>query len=1178
MRCQACDTENEAGRKFCGECGAALARSCPGCGAPNSPTVKFCGECGSTLTAPAPVEGAAATRTAPASERRLVSVLFADLVGFTALSESRDAEDVRDLLSRYFETCRTLIERYGGTVEKFIGDAVMAVWGTPVANEDDAERAVRAALELTAAVAALGEEVAAPELRARAGVLTGEAAVNLVAQGQGMVAGDLVNTASRIQSAAEPGTVLVGEATRRASEAAIVYEDAGAFELKGKAEPVPLWRAVRVVAATRGAQRASGLEPPFVGRDRELRLIKDAFHVSAEQRRAQLISVVGSAGIGKSRLVWEFFKYIDGLATQVRWHRGRCLAYGEGVTYWALAEMIRTNADILEGEESASAIPKLRTAVERAIPDPDERRWVEPRLASLLGLEAGPSHDRDDLFAAWRRFYERLADEMPTVMVFEDIQWADASLLDFVEYLLEWSRTHPIFVLTLARPEIAEKRTNWASGKRSSTSIYLEPLPGGSMEELLTGLVPGIPDEVREKVLGRAEGVPLYAVETVRMLLDRGLVVEEGDGVYRPAGTIDELEVPETLHGLIAARLDGLAAEERRLAQDAAVVGKTFTKEALAAVTELPEAELEPLLQALVRKEVLTVQADPYSPERGQYVFVGDLIRWVAYETLSKRERSARHLAAAAHLERNFEEEDVVEVVASHLLQAYEATPDAESGRAIRARAEHALRRAGERAASLGAGAEARRYFERSIELAVDARVRASLHERAAEMAWSMGDSDGASEHHERAIELHESVGDSHAAARVTAANAEIRWFAEGSSEAALERIQHAFAVLSKEEPDEALAALAAQVGRYLFFSNRLDEAGTHLELALTLAEGLQLPEVLSQALNTKSLLLRSRGRAQEGLLLIRHALEVALDHDLGAAALRAYNNLIAALGTDNRHEEELAAAKAGVELARRLGNRRWEIQLMACYLNPLFMLGRWDEALEILAEVEQAEDLAGLLSLDQELGLAIPVLLHRGELDHARERVRGMDRFMDSSDQQLRISARTAVAMIRMADEDYAGALDILRPLLDVVFEIGSGTIHDTVLATIESSLAMGDVDGAERLLTRVGEVLPGAVPPLLRAFTVFGGARLAVHRGDGSAAAAGFKQAVGMYRELQTPFWMAVALFRHGEWLASEGRTDDARLYLDEAREVFERLRAHPWLERLDALGASVPAEANR
>ncbi|MGZ4207428.1 MAG: AAA family ATPase, partial [Actinomycetota bacterium] len=382
-----------------------------------------------------------------------MTVLFADLVGFTSLSENRDAEEVRELLTRYFDVCRDLVARYGGTIEKFIGDAVMAVWGTPVAQEDDAERAVRTALDLTDAVAAMGEEVGAPDLRARAGVLTGEAAVTIGAEGQGMVAGDLVNTASRIQSAAHPGEVFVGESTRRSTEVSIAYEDAGEHTLKGKAEPMHLWRAARVVSGIAGAQKSEGLEAPFVGRERELRLIKDLFHATVEEGKAHLVSLTGIAGIGKSRLIWEFFKYIDGVATLFRWHRGRCLAYGEGVTYWALAEMVRTRAGILEGEDEQSAMDKLREALEQSVPDPEERRFLEPRLAHLLGLEAHSARDRDELFSAWRLFYERLAEEMPTIMVFEDVQWADASLLDFIEYLLESSRNSRIFIITLGRPE-----------------------------------------------------------------------------------------------------------------------------------------------------------------------------------------------------------------------------------------------------------------------------------------------------------------------------------------------------------------------------------------------------------------------------------------------------------------------------------------------------------------------------------------------------------------------------------------------------------------------------------------------------------------------------------------------------------------------------------------------------
>jgi len=525
MICSSCGAENRAGRKFCAQCGASLLAGCPSCGAVNEPGERFCGECGAALE---PGAGAARPSSldgtnAPTAERRLISVLFADLVGFTALSETKDSEEVRDLLTRYFETARKTIARYGGTVEKFIGDAVMAVWGTPTAQEDDAERAVRAALDLTEAVTALGSEVGAPELRVRAGVMTGEAAVALDAEGQGMVAGDLVNTASRVQSLAAAGTVLVGEATRRATEAAVVYEEAGSHQVKGKAEPVSVWRAVRVVAARRGALKSTGLEPSFVGRDREFRLVKDLYHASADQGSAHLVSIIGAAGMGKSRLSWEFFKYLDGLAANTFWHRGACLSYGEGVTYWALAEMVRMRAGMEEGEEPSVALAKLQQMLEQHVPEPEERRMVEPRLSHLLGLEVSTVRDREDLFSAWRLFFERLAEKDPTVMVFEDMQWADTALLDFIGYLMEWSKNHSLFVVTLARPELFDRHPDWGSGRRNLTSIFLEPLSDLDTDQLLSGLVPGLPDSTRATIRDRAVGVLFFAVERVYTLVDRVL-------------------------------------------------------------------------------------------------------------------------------------------------------------------------------------------------------------------------------------------------------------------------------------------------------------------------------------------------------------------------------------------------------------------------------------------------------------------------------------------------------------------------------------------------------------------------------------------------------------------------------------------------------------------------------
>jgi class 3 adenylate cyclase/tetratricopeptide (TPR) repeat protein len=1179
MVCSNCGFENEAGRKFCGECGSPLTVPCPSCGTPNAPGMKFCGECGSSLAGSAarPSTTAAtapAAAAVPATERRLVSVLFADLVGFTTLSESRDSEDVRDLLSRYFDTCRTVITRYGGTVEKFIGDAVMAVWGAPIANEDDAERAVRAALDLVGAVETLGAEVGADQLRARAGVLTGEATVNLEATSEGMVAGDLVNTASRIQSVAEPGSVFVGESARRATEAAIAYEDAGTHELKGKAEPVHLWKALRVTAGVGGLMKSEGLEPPFVGRDRELKLVKDLFHGSVDEGRATLVQVTGIAGIGKSRLGWEFFKYMDGLQRLFFWHRGRCLAYGEGVTYWALAEMVRGRAGILEGEDRASATVKLREAVERYVPDPEDRRFVEPRLAHLIGLQDRTAPDKTDLFAGWRLFFERLAEQSPVLMVFEDLQWADPSLLEFLDYLLEWSRSFPIFVMTLARP--GTDGASLTAARRSATSIYLEPLSQQAMEQLLTGLVPGLPRELTRKILDRAEGVPLYAVETVRMLLDRGLLVEDGP-VYRVTGEIEDLLVPETLHALIAARLDGLDQGERRLVQDASVLGKTFSRAAVAALSGLGERELEPLLASLVAKEVLHVQADPRSPERGQYGFLQDLVRTVAYETLSKKDRKNRHLKVAAYLERAWgdEEEEIVEVVAAHLLDAYRLAPDADDAAQIGDRARRMLIRAAERSASLAAAEEAQTYFQQAAELTGSALERAELTERTGQMAITLGRAEEAAARYEEAIRLFEDSGQTHQAARVQARLAEVE-FTQGRLEEALERMRKAHAVLTGEEPDPDLALVAAQLGRFLAVSGRLEEAVPPLEEALELAEQLELADVYSQALSSRAIGLINRGRLQEAGALLRHALEVALEGGFTAAALRAYNNLGVVLESQDRFSEAGDIGHRSIALARRAGDRVRELGWLSGEIIDLVAMGKWDEAMAQAAEVLAAPELPSLEWVAASLPDLMPVLINRGRLEQAREHLQAI-RLQDTGNPETRVGYDLGRLRLLRAEGDSAGALAIAQEALASVakFELTHSVMKRVVVEAVEAALDLGDAEKAEELLGIVQGARPGQVTPFLRAHAARLAARLAALRDDADSVEPGFLAAEQGFRDLGTPFDLAVSLLEHAEWLVARGRADEAGGLLDEAREIFARLQATPWVERAELASSTAATE---
>jgi class 3 adenylate cyclase/tetratricopeptide (TPR) repeat protein len=1172
--CPNCSGENRPEAKFCGSCGQPLGRPCPACGTANDPGTRFCIECGSALAeaqadgpdapvaAPQPVTRA----PAPVAERRLVSVLFADLVGFTNASEARDAEATRELLSRYFDTCRRLIALYGGTVEKFIGDAVMAVWGTPTATEDDAERAVRAALDLVAAVTALGDEAGASGLRARAAVLTGEAAVTIGAEAEGMVAGDIVNTASRIQGIAEPGQVLVGESTRRATEAAIVYEDAGLHELKGKGGLVPAWRALRVVSGTRGTLKSQGLEAPFVGRDRELRLIKDLFHDSESGQRAHLISVTGIAGIGKSRLAWEFYKYFDGIAQLTYWHRGRCLSYGEGVTYWALADMVRMRARIGEEEEPASARAKLLEIVSETFSDDADRRFVEPRLAHLLGLEEGSGYERDDLFAAWRLFFERLTDTYPVVMSFEDMQWADDSLLDFIEYLLDSTRNSPILVLTLARPELHERRPTWGAARRNFTSLYLEPLSAAAMEELLTGLVPGLPEEVRAQILERAEGIPLYAVETVRMLLDRGLLVREGS-VYRPEGTLGALEVPETLHALIAARLDGLPPEERRVLQDAAVLGKTFTKRALAALSSLSDDAVEPLLASLVRKEVLAVQADPRSPEHGQYGFLQDLVRHVAYETLSKRERRARHLAAASHLEASFaDDEEIVEVLASHYLDAYRELPDAEDAGKTKAKAREMLRRAGERAASLAAAREAQRYFQQAAELTDEPLVRAELDEKAGRMAWRRGRGEEAVALFDEALAVLEPEGLVRPAARIAAILAEID-FREGRTVEAVERLERGLAVLGGEEPDAVVAETAAQLGRFLMLASRYEEAGARLELALELAEALQLPEILTQALTSKATLFTRVNRLEEARILLEGSLATARAHDLPAPTIRAINNLGVVYESSDRYAAAYGICEDGLELARRVGDRVWESVFLAGPISALTLLGRWDAALARAAEVEEVVG-DGTPAPDTTPTFVISIECCRGNLVEARRRLDEV-KWLEDGEVQAWTAYRYHEAQVLRAENKPREALDALEPVL-ATDEVGITFLTKKlgVVEALEAAFECGDTEKLEELLVMIESLRPGERPPLLDAHARRFRAKL-------SGDEAGFTAAATRFRKLDMLFWLAVTDLEHAERLFELGREAEAEPLLAEAQEIFARLEATPWLERAAGLEPEAQAQ---
>ncbi|HEY5519393.1 MAG TPA: adenylate/guanylate cyclase domain-containing protein [Candidatus Limnocylindrales bacterium] len=901
MICAQCGTENEAGRKFCLECGAHLASGCPNCGAQNPPNAKFCGECGTALggsAGPARTEDArrgAMPAATSVAERRLVSVLFADLVGFTTLSQDEDPEDTREFLTRYFELARTIVERYGGTIEKFIGDAVMAVWGTPTTHEDDAERAVRAALEIVDGVPGLDN---GKGIQARAGVLTGNAAVTLGASGQGMVAGDLVNTASRLQSVAPPGTVLVGEATYHAAANAIRFEEAGEQLLKGKSSVVPAWRAAAVTGLLRGGTgRSEALEPPFTGRDEELRLLKELFHATQRERKPRLVSVVGHGGIGKSRLAWEFEKYIDGVVETIYWHHGRSPAYGEGISYWALAEMVRGRAGIAETDDPAVAATRLHEALVEWLPDEQERRWVQPRLAGLLALDAMPAGSGDELFAAWRIFFERIAERGSTVLVFEDIQWADEGLLDFVTELLDRSRNLPIFVVALARPELFDRRPGWGSTMRSLTTMSLEPLERAHMLELVTGTVPGIPAEAASAIVDRAEGIPLYAVETIRMLLDRGDVRRSDDGTFEMSGRLDDLAVPNSLQALIAARMDALAEHERRLLQSAAVMGKSFVSESLAAITGETVDALRDSLAGLVRRQMLQVDVDPRSPERGQYQFVQAVVREVAEASLSRADRRALHLAAARYYE-SLGDDELAGVQASHYVEAYHATPAGPEADALAAQARVSLRAAAERAIALHSNRQAVSYLEQALAVTPDPKEQAALHERAVHPALQEGLIDVAMKHARRVQELAGGLGDAQMGLVGAALEAQVD-LSEHREKSAIDVLTPAIESVRGMPASAALLSAERELARALMIRGSNRESVTWADRVLE-ASAIADDALVLDTLITKGTALLNLGRDTEGVVLLRGVMQLAEQVGDVWAALRARNNALGAIGAED--------------------------------------------------------------------------------------------------------------------------------------------------------------------------------------------------------------------------------------------------------------------------------------
>ncbi len=1189
--CAVCETDNAQGKRFCRSCGAALTATCAVCSASLEPDSTFCGDCGSPVAAaaqpvkvPAPARAAAAKAPEHVSERRMCSVLFCDLVSFTTLSESRDPEEIRELLSEYFVTARTIIGRYGGVVEKFIGDAVMAVWGTPTATEGDAERCVRAALDVVAAVAELGESSRAKGLSARAGVVTGEVAVTLGATGEGMVAGDAVNTAARVQAAAAPGAVWVDDTTHRFASSAIGFTDAGVHALKGKSEPANLWAATRVLSGVGGAQRVDGLEAPLLGRDAELRTLKELFHAVAERQTPRLVLVSGPAGVGKSRLGWEFEKYVDGLADFVWWHRGRCLSYGEGVAFWALAEIVRQRLTIAEEDPHEVALEKLTEGLATLITDPADRAYLAPRLARLLGLKIDGDADsamaREELFAGWRVFFERLAAQDPVVLLIENAQYADAGLLDFLDHLIDWARDVPIYVLVFTRPELDDIRPGFGTG-RNRSALTIDPLDAAAMNAMVDAMVPGMPASARATITAQAQGIPLFAVETVRSLVDRDVVVPR-EGVYRLVGDIGELTIPDSLHGLLAARLDALDPHLRLLISDAAVLGSSFPAEALIAVSSQSEEEVRAGLSELLRREVLSVSADRLSPQVGDYRFAQDLLRQVAYETLSRRERKARHLTVAAHLRATFanDGDDLADVIARHYLDALTAVPEAPDVPEIRREAIGMSVRAAERALRSGSpSAAVASYAAAAAEIELldgdEAQVSAAgLYEKASTAAYTAANFSAAVAHAEHAGLLYDAQGRERERARSEAASGNAL-AAAGRHREARERLEHALEVLSPEPDADTVSALGWLAG------------------LASLAGGEDADELTARALALGQAVDVDKSRLG-ALFIARGLAHVVADRYAQAAAVFSYatrlgeeaeDSILRSIGLLNLANvllptEPIAAAeaaRAATVLARKVGDVNRLSVAIGNLSQALIIAGEWDEAERVLCEAigidglrddfvaMNASYLAALRgdAANQEILAAVT------EADFRTLR--------DSEDPQDQ-SAISAVDAIRAAgSQDWTDVLVHARKLVATIPYLG---IRNDVLQWVwplaaRAATTIGD-DAALAELLQVLDARPrGHIPPMLRIERDLARARAHVVQGDTTVDQV-FADAVDALRQASRPYALAEGLLDYATYLAGTGEVQPAGRLLAEVRDIADGLRAAPLVARIEKVAVGQRAGA--
>ncbi len=1137
---------------------------CPNCGEDNPERARFCLACATPL-AEAPRAGA--------RERKFATALFADFVGSTSLAEHEDPEIVQSVVATAFDRLSQEIERFGGLLEKFMGDAVLAVFGIPTTHEDDPERAVRAAIEMLAVMGELNRGFAdqgRPQLELRVGIEAGEVLVDLdraAGPRDRMLTGDAVNTAARLQTAAEPRWIVVGPSVYAATKEVIDYTELPPLALKGKAQPVPAWRAMRVSARRRGERPRLGLEAPLVGRDEEMQLLEQTYQRVVSERRPALVTVVGPAGVGKSRLSAELLAYLESLPDLTYWRKGRALAYGN-VSYSALADAIKAQCEVLEDDPPDVVAAKARTAVEELFGDDA----VLPQILVLIGAATGEQFPREELFDSWRRFLERMAARLPLVLVLEDIHWADAGLLDFVDHLADWAEG-PILVLTMARPELLDLRPGWGGGKRNYSSIYLDPLTRDENEAMLDSLLgASVPAALKRLVTERSEGNPLFTEEIVRMFIDRGVLRATEASLWEVAQPIDDVEVPQSIHALIATRLDNLPSEEKAILQDAAVVGRAFW---LGAVSRLGDQDAGGAREGLGRlrvKEIITPREPPVFSGELEFAFRHVLIRDVAYDSLPKALRGAKHVEVARWAEERAGErsEELAEVVGAHYLQAVEyraelgEPPDPQ----LDAAAFRWARMAGQRSWRLWQQAEAHKWYRAARELGERSGVPTEDLAPVAEAEGLAADGliafEETAKAYGRALDLYEALGREQDAARMQVLSGQTAFQLARHDEVPT-WLEPAIARLERFGDSHDLAYALGFYGNFLRRTGRPAEAEPALRRGVDIASRIGDRVGEGHNLNSLGVVLLHRGDVAEGIRLVEESFRVAEEAGDLELLLRCYNSQASCLmDYAPDYERGWDVLRRGIELSQRSGRRDFEGWLWNNWGNYAFDQGKLDEldrAAEMSLEIGRTLGYAHILAASHHYQALAAFL--RGDLEAA---ARALDEGYSLEGLRAEVQAAPYVALahagIARARGDDQGELRWLFEGLEVVGDkLMLGMADELLSETVRALVRRAREDEARGWLEKLRVVAPGR--PNAEAFLWW--AEAAVEAGPTEAQRL-LIDAAARYRELGRPLDEGRCLVDLAEVRSRTG--EDPAPDLKRARELFTSCGAVVYLAEMDRL----------